>query len=134
MALVIDSNVFIGMERRGLGLSDLSRIGPDQPAALASVTASELWIGVMRSAPGPRREARSAFVEAICQRLPNLAFELAAARIHAWLWVELAALGTPIGPHDLLIAAAALSNRYAVLTDNVIEFRRIPGLVVLQPT
>jgi predicted nucleic acid-binding protein len=134
MVLIVDSNVFIGMERRGLGIADLFRVGPDEPVALASITAAELLIGVMRSPPSPRNTLRALFVEAICQRLPVLPFDLAAARIHAWIWTELAAAGKPIGPHDLLIAATALSNDHAVLTDNIGEFRRVPGLVVLQPS
>jgi predicted nucleic acid-binding protein len=77
--------------------------------------------------------ARAAFVEAICLRLPILPFDLAAARVHARLWADLATAGTPIGPHDLLIAATALSNDYAILTDNVVEFQRVPGLAVAQP-
>src|SRR4051794_37608338 len=127
MALVVDSNVFIGMERRGLGIADLSRIGPNEPTAVASITAAELLIGALRSATSPRKTARVAFVEAICQRLPILPFDLPAARVHARLWVELAAAGTPIGPHDLLIAATTLSNTSAILTDNVAEFQRVPG-------
>jgi predicted nucleic acid-binding protein len=122
------------MERRGLGIADLSRIGPDAPTALTSITASELLIGVARSAPSRRKTARAAFVEAFCQRLPILPFDLAAARVHARLWAELAAAGTPIGPHDLLIAATAVSNSYAILTDNIAEFERVGGLIVLRPT
>jgi predicted nucleic acid-binding protein len=133
MALLIDSNVFIGMARRHLGIADLPRLGPDEPVALASITASELLIGVMRAVPSPRTTARTAFVETICRRLPVLPFDLAAAREHARLWASLAAAGTPIGPHDMLIAATALANGYAVLTDNAGEFQRVPGLVVVQP-
>jgi tRNA(fMet)-specific endonuclease VapC len=36
--------------------------------------------------------------------------------------------GTPIGPNDLLIAAHALSLDLILLTDNVREFSRVPGL------
>jgi tRNA(fMet)-specific endonuclease VapC len=122
------------MERRGLGIADLARIGPDTPTALASITASELLIGVLRSVPSPRTTARAAFVEAICQRLPILPFDLAAARVHARLWVDLASVGTPIGPHDLQIAATAVANGFTIVTDNVAEFQRIPELGVVQPT
>ncbi len=134
MALLIDSNVFIGLERRGLGIDQLPLIGPDEPAALASITASELIVGVLRAAPSPRTTARAAFVDAICQRLPVLPFDLAAARVHARIWSELATAGTPIGPADLLIAATALTHAYAIITDNAREFRRVPGLRVIQPT
>jgi hypothetical protein len=50
------------------------------------------------------------------------------ARTHARLWAQLAA-GTPVGAHDLLIAATALAHGYAVLTDDPRDFGRVPGLV-----
>ncbi len=36
-----------------------------------------------------------------------------------------------IGAHDLIISATALAHGHAVLTDNVGEFRRVPGLEIL---
>jgi tRNA(fMet)-specific endonuclease VapC len=38
--------------------------------------------------------------------------------------------GTPIGPYDLLIAAQALRSGSTLVTANVREFRRVPGLAV----
>ena len=38
-----------------------------------------------------------------------------------------------IGAHDLQIAATALAWGYAVLTDNLRDFHRVPGLEVRQP-
>jgi tRNA(fMet)-specific endonuclease VapC len=48
------------------------------------------------------------------------------ARIRA----VLEAAGTPIGPNDLLIAAHALSLGATLVTDNLREFARVPGLAV----
>ena len=134
MALLVDSSVFIGLERRGLGLDDFPRIGPDEPAAMASITASELLVGVFRAAPSPRTTARQVFVERLCQQVPIFAFDLPTARIHARLWTILAATGNPIGPADLIIAATTLTYGHAIFTDNAREFRRVPDLVVVQPT
>lgn len=36
--------------------------------------------------------------------------------------------GTPIGPYDLQIAAQALSRDMTVITHNVNEFKRVPGI------
>jgi tRNA(fMet)-specific endonuclease VapC len=38
--------------------------------------------------------------------------------------------GTPIGPNDLLIAAQARCLGLTVVTDNLSEFMRVPGLSV----
>ena len=62
-----------------------------------------------------------------------LPFDLSAARIHAELWAQLTAAGHMIGPNDLLIAATALAYGYAVLTENVRESERVPGLTVRRP-
>jgi tRNA(fMet)-specific endonuclease VapC len=42
--------------------------------------------------------------------------------------VELEAAGTPIGPHDTLIAATALRHQATLVTRNVREFSRVQGL------
>ena len=47
-----------------------------------------------------------------------------AARIRA----ELEAAGTPIGPHDTLIAATALRHQAILVTRNEREFSRVAGL------
>jgi tRNA(fMet)-specific endonuclease VapC len=53
-----------------------------------------------------------------------------ADRHYAALRVRLERAGTPIGPNDMLIAAHALALGVTVVTDNVKEFSRVPGLAV----
>jgi predicted nucleic acid-binding protein len=60
--------------------------------------------------------------------LPVLPFELGTARIHAALWAELAAKGSSIGSHDLLIGATAIAVGYRVATRDRRSFGKIPGL------
>jgi tRNA(fMet)-specific endonuclease VapC len=38
--------------------------------------------------------------------------------------------GTPIGAHDTWIAAICLVHQLTLVTDNVREFQRVPGLSV----
>ena len=134
MARLIDSSALISLERRGLASEALATVVPAEPAAIASITASELLAGVLRAAPSERRRRREAFVETVLARLPVLPFDLPVARVHARLSAELAAAGQPIGPNDLLIAATALAYDYPVLTENPRDFERVPGLVVHQPS
>ena len=77
---------------------------------------------------------REAFVEAVLQLAPTVPFDLRVARTHARLWSELAAAGQQVGAHDQLIAATALAHGYAVLTENLRDFQRVPGLAVRRPT
>lgn len=50
---------------------------------------------------------------------------------HAKIYSHLAKKGQMIGAHDLIIAATALVNDFAVLTSNTKEFKRVPGLDVV---
>ena len=53
------------------------------------------------------------------------------ARTHAEILAILSSRGELIGAHDLIIAATALSTGHAILTTDLDEFRRVPGLEVL---
>jgi predicted nucleic acid-binding protein len=76
---------------------------------------------------------RSAFVESVLETIPVLDFGIEAARGHALITAGLAVGGELIGPHDLIIAATALSCGYPVVTGNFREFQRVPGLTVMSP-
>jgi predicted nucleic acid-binding protein len=134
VGFLIDSSLLVAHERGSLDLTELSReriAGREEEAFYVSVvTASELLHGVHRADDPARRAQRSAFVEAILSQIPVLAIDLPAARAHAELWAGLAVAGTPVGAHDLWIAATAVSRGLALVTLNRREFDRIPGLVV----
>jgi predicted nucleic acid-binding protein len=97
---------------------------------LSVVTISELLHGVHRAADRARRARRSAYVEAVLDQFPILPVDLPTARAHAELWAGLAAAGTPVGAHDLWIAATAVSRGLILATVDRREFDRVPGLVV----
>jgi tRNA(fMet)-specific endonuclease VapC len=118
---------------RGSTLRDYVALVPNEALAIAAITASELLTGVHRANTESRRLRREAFVEGILALIPVLPIDLRVARVHAHLWAILAADGQTIGAHDLWIAATALTHGYSVLTHNVREFNRMPGLVVVQP-
>lgn len=129
MGLLLDTNVLIRAERRDKA-PDWSAWQVEGDAYLAAISASGLLGGVHRADSEARRVRRAAFVEGILAAIPVLPFELETARVHAQL---LAALprGFNVGAHDLLIAATAAQHGLAILTANVREFERIPGIRVL---
>ncbi len=130
MAVVIDTSVFIHAERHRTGI-DMSRWRDRGSQLLCAITVSELLMGVHRANTEARREARRLFVERILSSIPVLDFNAVVARTHAEVNANLKQLGTPIGLHDLLIAATARFHGLPVLTCNVAEFSRVPGLEVL---
>ena len=59
-----------------------------------------------------------------------LDFDLAAAAVYGEIRVALQRRGRPIGAHDMLIAAHAISAGAVLVSDNVREFSRVKGLSV----
>ena len=94
---------------------------------LCSVVMAELIRGTLRSS---RPAANRALVDAFARPYTNLPFGDAAADVFARIRHHLESLGTPIGPYDLQIASIALVHGLTVVTHNVAEFGRVPGLAV----
>ncbi len=133
MAGLIDTSVVVEVERRGLPTDVLDGLARGERFVLAAITASELLAGVHRSVASERRRQREAFVDWLLDHLPVLPFDLPAARVPARLGADMDAAGQRIGANDLLIAASALAHGHAVLTHNLRDFEREPGLVVRRP-
>jgi tRNA(fMet)-specific endonuclease VapC len=93
---------------------------------LCSVVKAELYGGALRSA---KPTASRAKVDAFTQPYTSLPFDDAAADVFAGIRHHLESLGTPIGPYDLQIAAIALVAGATLVTHNLKEFNRVPGLV-----
>jgi len=128
VGVLIDASVLIDAERGRLDLAAHVARHPDEDAYLSVVTASELLHGVHRATTAAQRARRSAFVEGLLQRFPVLDVDLATARAHARIWADLTAAGTRVGPNDLWLAAAALAHGLTLVTANLREFERVPGL------
>jgi len=128
VAAIIDTSVLVAAERGALDLDALLRSRPDEEVMLAAITASELLHGVHRMKGAVARAHAHVFVDRLLNVLPVLPFDLEVARVHALLSAELSSRGTPIGAHDLLIAATAVHAGAAVATRDRRSFPRIRGL------
>ncbi len=128
MGALIDSSVLIAGERGELDLDALVARNSEEDFAISAVTASELLHGVHRAKTPAQGSRREAFVEGLLAQLPVIPFDLVTARIHASLAAELAVKRVPIGLHDLMIAATAMSKGYDVITRDERSFPKIPGL------
>jgi tRNA(fMet)-specific endonuclease VapC len=94
--------------------------------AVSSIVLYELWYGVARSAR--RRENAERLRVFLSGGIEVSAFDEEDAKTAGDLRATLEAAGTPIGPYDLLIAAQALRTGATLVTANVAEFTRVPGL------
>lgn len=130
MGVLIDASILIEAERGRLDLEPHVARRSDDESFLSVITASELLHGVHRAVEPQWRARRSAFVEGILERFPLLQVDLATARAHAQVWSDMSASGTLIGPHDLWLAATCIAHGLTIITANVREFERVPGLQV----
>jgi tRNA(fMet)-specific endonuclease VapC len=88
----------------------------------------ELEYGYAKSArPDANRRVLARF---LAERMEQPPFDLEDALEAGAIRAALDALGTPIGPYDLLIAAQARRRGAILVTLNRREFDRVPGLMV----
>ena len=131
MGTLLDASVLIAVEQ---GLLPVDRVfgTPErrqQPLAIAAITASEMFHGLHRLG-GVRRVGAERFARRWLEELPVIPFGLEVARVYAILGVRLARAGTPIGAHDLMVAATAVHLEYRIATRDRRSFHRIEGLEV----
>jgi len=93
---------------------------------ICSVVAAELAYGVAKSGSTRNRQALDLFLAP----LAILPFDESALWIYGDLRADLESKGTPIGALDTLIAAHALSLQATLVTNNLREFERVPGLLL----
>jgi tRNA(fMet)-specific endonuclease VapC len=92
---------------------------------ISTITLAELYFGVEKSS---RRAQNLRAVEEFVARLEALPFSVEAAAHYGQVRAELERAGQLAGPHDMLIGAHARSEGLIVVTNNLREFERIPGL------
>ena len=107
-------------------LRRLQEHGPDD-FGISAITVAELWFGAAKSSRP--QETRSS-VDVFLKPFEILPFAREAAQEYAESRLQLEKAGQPIGERDLLIAATARSRLLTVVTHNVREFSRVPGLKV----
>ena len=101
---------------RGLSIGDVG---------ISAITFCELQFGVTNSSKPKKNQL--ALTEFLAP-LEVLDFPSAAAVTFGEIRSRLKRSGTPIGSYDLLIAAHALEQGLTLVTNNLKEFKRVPGL------
>jgi len=121
---LLDSNVVISILRgRPEHLVRKVASYPTEQVAIPSLVAHELYYGAFKSQYSSRGVAG---VDALPFRV--VPFEQADARESGRVRAGLAKSGHSIGPIDVLIAGQALARGLVMVTHNLGEFSRVPGL------
>jgi tRNA(fMet)-specific endonuclease VapC len=100
---------------------DISDVG------ISSITVAELEYGVYKS---QRQEQNRVALSQFLIPLEILPFDEQATQIYGRIRAELERQGIVIGSMDMLIASQAISLGLTLVTNNVRELSRIPGLVL----
>lgn len=99
---------------------------PRETFCISVVVAAELRFGVLRKASAKLTRQ----VETVLEGIDILPIEEPVDQHYGSIRAELARLGLPIGQNDLFIAAHARALGLILVTDNLREFQRVPGLEV----
>ena len=127
MRYLLDTNACIVCLRRKPSsvVARLRGLRPDE-VAVCTIVRAELLFGAARSRDPVNERA---LVERFLEPFTSLPFDDLAASHYAEVRYALERVGQRIGAHDLEIAAIALAQSLTLVTHNVSEFARVPGLV-----
>jgi len=126
LKFLLDTNIVIYVIKRrpvevlGLFNENAGRMG------ISAITLSELLHGAEKST---RVAHNLAVVEDFASRLDVLPYTARASQHYGAIRAALERAGRPIGVNDLHIAAHARSEGLTLVTNNLTEFERVPGLL-----
>jgi tRNA(fMet)-specific endonuclease VapC len=129
--ICLDTNIVIGIVN-GRSSSFRHRLGEQMrggmPVALSAIALFEMRYGFAKS---DRRTINEGLLERFLDLgIEVLAFDSEDATHAGDIRANLESKGTPIGPYDCLIAAQARRRSATLVTANIREFARVPGLMV----
>ena len=128
MQYMLDTNTLVYvLNRRAQHQTVVDRYDAVDPrlTCISSITLGELRFGVEQSLI---RDVTQAKLDRLVAALTVAPFEARAAHAYGVLRATLQAAGKLIGPLDMLIAGHAISLGAMLVTNNVREFARVPGL------
>lgn len=124
---LLDSNALSEVVKQPAGVvaRRIAAAGEDS-ICTSIVVACELRYGAMRKGSPVLNEK----IEQLLSDVEILPLDEGVDRRYADLRMQLEQAGGPISAHDMLIAAHALALGLTMVTANVREFRRVPGLAL----
>lgn len=129
MRYVLDTNILISLLRKDQQVIDrFIQVGADN-ILISAVVYYELRVGIEKSPNVALREKKQDALDLLLADLEIIDFGLTEASYAAKIRANLESKGEPIGANDLLIAASAMAADAVLVTKNMKEFSRVPGLV-----
>ena len=129
MGILIDADILINWERGILDVESHTR-GRSEEFYLSVITVSEMLHGLHRTANERIRSRRTLFIQELMELFEVIPIDFTIAQTRSEITASLADLGQSIGSDDSWIAATCLAYNHSLVTGNIREFSRIPGLKI----
>lgn len=131
MGWLIDTNIWIAVERGSLSAADIHAITRQDPVYLSPINVAEIGLGLELLRSGSQKQRAVAMLRRL-RRKPQLRITVDTAEIFGRLAARLRKAGRD--PHvrvnDLWLAAQAIERDFRLLTANAKDFADIPALQV----
>jgi tRNA(fMet)-specific endonuclease VapC len=125
---VLDTNTLIYyFKGQGKVTQNLANVSA-QEISIPTLVLFELQVGIAKSASPAKRTQQ---LQQLLSRVNLVPFDRDAALAAATIRAQLEQQGTPIGQIDVLIAGTAIALQATLVTHNVNEFSRVPGLAIV---
>lgn len=129
MGFLIDTNLWIAIERGRLSAADIHAVTRQAPIYLSPVNLAEIRFGIDLMADAKHKHRAMAMLRKM-RRKPLLRIGAETAEIFGTLAARLAKSGRGHGfrVQDLWLAAQAIERKFTLLTGNAGDFEDVPGL------
>lgn len=128
MIYLLDTCILSLFARGDAGVQAKLKSMPPEQICVSVVTQMEVEYGLQLN---PERAKRlGPVLDALMDSMQMLDYDSSAAMATARVCASLRTRGMPIGPFDALLAGTALARGLIMVTANIREFQRVPGLVV----
>ena len=132
MGWLIDTNIWVAVERGRIGAADLHAITRQEPVYLSPINVAELQFGVGMLPAGVSKQRAMAALRRM-QRKPQLRITVETADVFGSLAAALKRSGRDAAHriNDVWLAAQAVQRNFTLLTSNRKDFADIPRLKVV---
>jgi predicted nucleic acid-binding protein len=126
---LIDTGIWIAVERGRLGAADVHAVTRQEPVFLSPVNVAEMQFGMHMLPSGPQKQKAAAALRRLTRK-PQLRITVETAEVFGTLAAELKKAGrdADFRINDLWLAAQTIQRDLTLLTSNPKDFEDIPGL------
>ena len=129
MGFLIDTNLWVAVERGKISAADIHAVTGQQPIYLSPVNLAEIRFGIELMTNARQKQRAMAALRRM-RRKPLLRITRETAEVFGVVAAELTRLGrgASFRIQDLWLASQVLQRDFTLLTDNAKDFKDVPGL------